>query len=75
MNRIDQCRKIYEQCSSQFTINPNLTRELRLKQNFSTWYACTVLHVWMINSRLRAEGKDGKEVTQRMIIATYTRNL
>jgi hypothetical protein len=64
VNRIDQCRKMYEKCSKQFDINPQLVKVLGLQYNFNTWFACTVLHVWMINSRLRAEGKEGKEITQ-----------
>jgi hypothetical protein len=64
VNRIDQCRKMYEKCSKQFDINPQLVKVLGLKYNFNTWFACTVLHVWMINTRLRAEGKEGKEITQ-----------
>ena len=64
VNRIDQCRTIYEKCSKQFDINPNLYKSLGLKYNFNTWFASTVLHIWMINCRLRAEGQEGKEVTQ-----------
>ena len=64
MNRIDQCRKIYEKCSTQFDNNPHLVNSLQLTPTFNNWFSCTVLHVWMINSRLRAEGKEGKEVTQ-----------
>lgn len=75
MNRIDQCRQIYEKCSTQFDINPSLIQDLKLKKSFNTWYSCTVLHVWMINSRLRAEGKEGKEVTQGMTNILIIRNL
>lgn len=32
----------------------------------------TVLHVWMINARFRAEGKEGKEATQEIFNHMWT---
>ncbi|KAJ3161452.1 hypothetical protein HDU86_007234 [Geranomyces michiganensis] len=61
MNRIDSARHGYEACSSQFD-----KRSEMIKDNFQTWFAMTILHVWMYNARLRAEGVEGKEMKQEM---------
>ncbi|KAJ3164552.1 hypothetical protein HDU88_005198 [Geranomyces variabilis] len=66
MNRIDSARHGYEACSSQFDKRSEMVKAFNLPDNFQTWFAMTVLHVWMYNARLRAEGLEGKEMKQEM---------
>lgn len=37
-----------------------------LEYRFATTYSLLCLHVWLILVRLRAEGKDGKDLAQMM---------
>lgn len=39
---------------------------LGLKEHFNSWFAVTVMHLWMYNTRLKVEGADGKEMIQEM---------
>ncbi|TPX60561.1 hypothetical protein PhCBS80983_g01756 [Powellomyces hirtus] len=66
MNRIDSARHGYEACSGQFDKRAYMVKAFNLPDNFQTWFAMTVLHVWMYNARLRAEGLEGKEMKQEM---------
>jgi len=35
-----------------------------LQESFHTWYAITVLHLWMVFVRLRRDGRAGQELSQ-----------
>ncbi|TPX72126.1 hypothetical protein SpCBS45565_g00677 [Spizellomyces sp. 'palustris'] len=66
MSRIDSARHAYEACSLQFEKRPDFLQALNLPDNFQTWFAMTLLHVWIYNARLRAEGLEGKEMKQEI---------
>ncbi|TPX42183.1 hypothetical protein SeLEV6574_g05722 [Synchytrium endobioticum] len=67
MNKIDSARAAYEKCSQAFKTNETFfVQELGLKDNFSSWFAITVLHVWIYTLRLRAEEGEGKELKQEI---------
>ncbi|KAJ3007527.1 hypothetical protein HKX48_009066 [Thoreauomyces humboldtii] len=66
MNRIDSARHGYEACSGQFDKQQDVLKALGLPDNFQSWFAMTVLHMWIYNARLRAEGLEGKEMKQEM---------
>ncbi|TPX31559.1 hypothetical protein SmJEL517_g05148 [Synchytrium microbalum] len=67
MNKIDSARVAYEKCSHAFENNkPFFVKELGLPDAFSSWFAITVLHVWMYTARLRAEQGEGKELSQEI---------
>ena len=64
MNMIDESINIYEKCS--LCPRQDLIKELELQDNLNTWFAITILHVWIVNARLTAEGLIGKEVKQEV---------
>ncbi|KAJ3295687.1 hypothetical protein HK104_002405 [Borealophlyctis nickersoniae] len=66
MHRIDVAREAYEQCSFVFDERQDLVKQFNLPDNFQTWFALTVLHMWMLSTRLRAEGQGGKELRQEV---------
>jgi hypothetical protein len=36
----------------------------QIERTFHNWFSVTLLHVWMVLVRLRAEGKDGNKIGQ-----------
>ncbi|KAJ3094839.1 hypothetical protein HDU97_007532 [Phlyctochytrium planicorne] len=66
MDRIDHAREAYEACAKQFAEENSLMKKYNLKNEFPTWFNSTVLHMWMVNARLRTEGREGKEFKQEM---------
>lgn len=40
--------------------------DVGLEVNFQAWFNMTILHVWMLNARLRGEGEIGKELRQEI---------
>lgn len=42
-----------------------------LQDTFYTWFVITELHVWMLMVRFMAEGKDGREVRNRILQAMW----
>jgi cytochrome b pre-mRNA-processing protein 3 len=36
------------------------------KEHFRTWFAMTILHVWLVNTRFKAEGLPGKDAKQEL---------
>ncbi|KAJ3209800.1 hypothetical protein HK099_008431 [Clydaea vesicula] len=67
MSRIDDARVAYQSCSDQIEIKSNFfVDELNLIDNFQTWFSITVLHMWILNARLRQEGPAGKEMRQEL---------
>ncbi|KAJ3211698.1 hypothetical protein HDU67_004336 [Dinochytrium kinnereticum] len=68
MDRIDNAREAYEACSRQFLEENHLLaiEEYQLKNEFPVWFSATVLHLWMLNARLRTEGRDGTELKQEI---------
>ncbi|KAI8906922.1 ubiquinol-cytochrome C chaperone-domain-containing protein [Gorgonomyces haynaldii] len=63
---IDVARESYEKCSFQFENKKPQLQEWGLDLNFQTWFNFTVLHVWLVSSRLRTEGKLGHELQQEI---------
>eukprot|EP00842_Homolaphlyctis_polyrhiza_P004534 jgi/Hompol1/5081/HPOL_004160-RA len=66
MNVIDNARITYELCAAQFEQRSELMRALNIEESFQGWFNMTVLHVWIINTRLRAEGASGKDLQQEL---------
>ncbi|KAJ3327008.1 hypothetical protein HDU76_012434 [Blyttiomyces sp. JEL0837] len=66
MERIDNSRHIYEDCALQFHDGNKFMSKYNLPDNFQTWFTITVLHIWMYNTKLRAEGADGKDMKQEI---------
>ncbi|KAI8832553.1 ubiquinol-cytochrome C chaperone-domain-containing protein [Chytridium lagenaria] len=66
MDRIDNARDAYESCSKQFSEENHLLSKYPLKDEFPLWFSVTVLHMWMLNARLRTEGRDGAELKQEI---------
>ncbi|RKO92270.1 ubiquinol-cytochrome C chaperone-domain-containing protein, partial [Blyttiomyces helicus] len=69
MNKIDVARETYKVCSEQVERRPEMLEVYKLPDNFQTWFAMAVLHIWMVNCRLRAEGLDGKDIKQELFDA------
>lgn len=65
MSRIDDARAAYEYCSSAFE-HSFFSERVGLPENFSSWFAVTVLHVWMLSARCKCEGEAGKEMRQEL---------
>ncbi|KAH6575398.1 hypothetical protein BASA62_001919 [Batrachochytrium salamandrivorans] len=42
------------------------TTELGLEESFQGWFSMTILHVWIMNARLRGEGASGKDMKQEV---------
>lgn len=66
MQRTDYAREIYGKCSSQFDERQNMLHYLDMPENFNSWFLFNVLHLWMYNCRMRAEGVEGKEIMQNV---------
>ncbi|KAH6564423.1 hypothetical protein BASA50_009566 [Batrachochytrium salamandrivorans] len=66
MNVIDNARANYEHCAAQFELQANLVKELGLEESFQGWFSMTILHVWIMNARLRGEGASGKDMKQEV---------
>nr|KAJ3421242.1 hypothetical protein HK105_004127 [Polyrhizophydium stewartii] len=66
MNVIDSARVVYEDCAAQFERQPGLVKALNLEESFQSWFSVTILHVWIVNARLRGEGGRGKDMVQEI---------
>ncbi|KAJ3414002.1 hypothetical protein HDV05_007209 [Chytridiales sp. JEL 0842] len=66
MEKIDHATVIYEGCANQFNDQNNLLKRFNLQDDFQTWFAVTVLHIWIYNVRLRSEGPAGKTIKQEV---------
>ncbi|KAK5672529.1 Serine carboxypeptidase 3 [Batrachochytrium dendrobatidis] len=66
MNVIDNARANYEHCSAQFEQQPEFVKSLGLDESFQGWFSMTILHVWILNARLRGEGANGKDMKQEV---------
>lgn len=64
MQRTDYAHAVYEQCSSQFDNRQDILHFLELPENFNSWFLLNILHLWIYNCRMRAEGPEAKEVMQ-----------
>jgi hypothetical protein len=43
-----------------------------MKDEFTSWFAITILHVWMLNTRFKAEGLGGKDSKQELFNHLWT---
>lgn len=49
----------------------NIFKELALADSFYSWFVVTELHLWLLMVRCMAEGKDGREVRNRIVHALW----
>ncbi|KAJ3193437.1 hypothetical protein HK101_004830 [Irineochytrium annulatum] len=66
MRKIDRARETYEACARQFNEEHNFAQTYNLPPKFHSWFAVTVLHVWIRSVRLRSEGREGNEMKQEV---------
>lgn len=57
--------KLYKEVVEQST-NDEIFAALKLEKDFRSQFALMSLHIWLCLARLRAEGKDGKEMSQAL---------
>ncbi|KAL1915749.1 uncharacterized protein VTP21DRAFT_6508 [Calcarisporiella thermophila] len=58
---------LYEECAKQFEKDKDFYIQVcQMPENYQTWFSVTLLHVWMLMVRLRAEG-SGKSFTQELV--------
>lgn len=43
-----------------------------MKDEFKTWFAMTILHTWMLNTRYKAEGVAGVDAKQELFNHLWT---
>lgn len=55
-------------CCEQAVEYNNLMEESGLPQTFFTWYKLTALHIWLLMTRLIAEGREGRHVRNRVVV-------
>jgi hypothetical protein len=53
---IDSCREAYLVCANAYDEQPKLMSALGMPKTFENWFAWTILHVWMVDCRLKVIG-------------------